>query len=272
MRSVRLAFTIVGAVLLLGAAAFGAIGLFGDDEPLRSTDAFMLAVGLGIAGLVLALVGRSLAGADPRSIRNGMPGSAQVLSVRDTGSTINHVNGVFIATVEVTVGHTPPYEANVKLVLNRSQWGAIQPGMTIPVLVDPNTPRKVVFDPARPVMAGRAPAAGAPDGAPVSSRVNRVSADTVIEHGVAAEATLHVVDETGLVAGQLAADLPAQQADDPLVKVVFTFAPTDGDERRSEALVRVPDGHDGRLRPGSTVPIRYLPNDPSVATIDWSRL
>jgi hypothetical protein len=38
-----------------------------------------------------------------------------------------------------------------------------------------------------------------------------------------------------------------------------------------DALLRVPHGKVHLLAPGSTVPIAYLPADPNVATVDWSR-
>jgi hypothetical protein len=37
------------------------------------------------------------------------------------------------------------------------------------------------------------------------------------------------------------------------------------------AMIRVPDGST-LPPPGSQVPVRYLPEEPTVATIDWSAL
>jgi hypothetical protein len=56
------------------------------------------------------------------------------------------------------------------------------------------------------------------------------------------------------------------------MRVVFTFTPSGGSEQRNEILLRVPDGKAHWLVPGETLPIAYLPEDPTDATIDWSRL
>ena len=47
--------------------------------------------------------------------------------------------------------------------------------------------------------------------------------------------------------------------------------PRPGGTRDPGASVRVPHGKIRLLTPGSTVPVAYLPADPGVATVDWSR-
>jgi hypothetical protein len=98
-----------------------------------------------------------------------------------------------------------------------------------------------------------------------------MSAADIIARGVKVEGTLISAAATGMTAGQAVGGLPAEQADDPIIHVVFSYRPPGSGELRQEALVRVPDGKSHMLVPGSRVPIAMLPDSPATATIDWSR-
>src|SRR5690606_30719695 len=137
------------------------------------------------------------------------------------------------------------------------------------VLVERADPQKIVFDPSRPVTAGAGIGLGASGTPPIHQTM---SAADVIARGVASQGVLLAAASTGMTAGQVLTTLPAHEADDPLMKVVFTYTPSGMGEQRSEILVRVPDGKGHWLQPGETLPIAYLPDAPATATIDWSRL
>lgn len=79
-------------------------------------------------------------------LARGLSGTAQVLSVRDTGMTIANVNAVFAARSTVTIPGHPSYEADARVVLPRNMWGAVQPGAIVPVKVDPKDLSRVVAD------------------------------------------------------------------------------------------------------------------------------
>ena len=240
---------------------------------LMSTSDTGLLLGLAGGGLTLILTGllflglsrylRNFTGGD--ALDDAVPGTAQVRSVADTGVTINNVNAVFRVQATITVPGQPPYDGEFRMTLGRAQWGAIQPGMTVPVLVERDNLQKIVMDPSRSVVAG----AGAGGTPPIGQTM---TAADVIARGVASQGLLQAVDPTGLTAGQVATALPAHEADDPIMKVVFTYNPAGMGEQRSEILIRVPDGKGHWLQPGETLPIAYLPDEPGTATIDWSRL
>jgi hypothetical protein len=73
-----------------------------------------------------------------------------------------------------------------------------------------------------------------------------------------------------MTAGQAKAGLAPEEADDPIMMVVFSYQ-AGGKQLRSQIMVRVPDGKGSTLIPGASVPIAYLPDAPETATIDWSR-
>jgi len=240
-----------------------------------------------LTGIVLVFAARYVGSLDTSGLlRDGIPGTATVLSTQDTGVTINDLNLVVQLRLRVTVPGRAPYEVTIRHVLSgRSAWGSIQPGMVLPVRVDPTNPNHVAVDsnaggpvmssPVMPVMASPA-VAGGPE-TPPSMMINesvdvvRVTGADIVAAGVQTTGQVVSVQPLGVTAGQLTAGLPADQADDPVVHVVFTFVGPGGAQRRKEALIRVPDGKQDVLAPGRPVAVSYLEETPDTATIDWSR-
>lgn len=266
MRAVVYLLAAVG-VGLLGYGAYSLYGAATDDDSINQIAGYSMGGGLAIAGLVMLAAARRLWGAAPAKVRHGVAGYAQVNAVHDTGVT----QGTRLLVKLDVMASAPgiaPYPAAVTVKLGRPQWGAIQPGMSVPVLIDPTDHRRVAYDYDRSAQAGAniAGLTGGPGGAQVVTR----SAADLIAQGVPVMGTLFSAQASGLTAGQAAAGLPPEQADDPLVSVSFGYAGPDGQQRTMTALVRVPDGK--QLTAGQPVPVSYLPNDPDTATIDWSRL
>lgn len=265
MRATRLIFIVLGSLMLLGGLAMVGVAVRDPDDVDKLLGLGGGGVSLLITGAVFLLVARyfrSFLGAE--ALDDPVTGTANVITVTDTGTTINNLNAVLRVHATITVPDRPPYEGSFRIAVGRTQWGAIQPGMILPVLVERADPAKIVHDPSRPAVAATG------GGAALGART--MTATEVIARGVATQGVLHAADPTGLTAGQVAGSLPTHEADDPVVKVVFSYTPSGQTERRNEVLIRVPDGKGHWLRPGETLPIAYLPDDPSTATIDWSRL
>ncbi|MFO0988101.1 MAG: hypothetical protein U1F37_12175 [Alphaproteobacteria bacterium] len=80
-------------------------------------------VAITVVGLVVFFVFvRRFMGADRRLLANGIAGTALVLDVRDTGITINNVNAVLEARLQVTIPGRPPYETTAEATLGRTRW------------------------------------------------------------------------------------------------------------------------------------------------------
>lgn len=289
MRATKVLMWVLGDVMLVSGVAAVIWALTTD------TDA---ALGVAIMGATFVSVGAGITVAafyvgrldTTKLLRDGTPGTARVLSTRDTGVIVNNVNLVVELGLLVTVAGRPPYEARVRHVLGgRTQWGAIQPGMTVAVRVDPSDPAKVAVDPdggtdapglASMLAGAAAPGAATPGatglavaapGAPAPEIVP-VSAADIVARGVATEGRLEQATPTGMVAGQVAQGLSTTEADDAVVQVTFSYSGPGGTALRQTALMRVPDGKAAHLVPGATVPVAYLPDMPERATIDWARL
>jgi hypothetical protein len=80
-----------------------------------------------------------------RVTATGVPGSARVLGVTDTGATIND-HPVCEVQLEVTVPGQGPYTTTIRQSIPRMQAPMLQPGTTLAVKVDPADRDTVVLD------------------------------------------------------------------------------------------------------------------------------
>lgn len=77
--------------------------------------------------------------------KTGLPGKARILEVRDTGVTINNNPQVkLILEVKNSLGQT--YQTHCRVMVSRLNPWAYQPGMELPVKIDPKNEQNVVID------------------------------------------------------------------------------------------------------------------------------
>ena len=77
--------------------------------------------------------------------KTGIPGKATILEVRDTGVTINN-NPQVKLILEVKNNFGQKYNAGCRVLVPRINPGAYQPGMEVPVKIDPKNEMNVVLD------------------------------------------------------------------------------------------------------------------------------
>lgn len=282
MKSTAAIFTITGWLMLAVSTGLSVWGLTKGNWPAMAI--FPWAIPLIITGVVFVLVARYMGRLDMgETLANGVPATARILSVQDTGVTINNLNMVVKVKLLVTVEGATAYEAETSAVLSgRTSWGALQPGMTVPVKVDPKDPNRVAIDLERGLSADEASPAmlaqavnqalsAGPAGGHAAGMVSMKAAD-IIRDGIKTDGRLVSVTPTGLTADKAAAGLAPAQADDPLMLIELVFQQVDGTEQSTRSVVRVPDGKAGFLAAGAAVPLAYLEGRPETATIDWDRL
>ena len=261
-------------------------------------------VAITVIGLLVFFVFvRRIMGADRRILANGIAGTALVLSARDTGITINNVNAVIEARLQVTIPGRPPYETTAEVTLGRMSWGALRPGMTVAVRVDPANNARVAIDwrgGAAPdglaglvqglaaqmragagahVTVGAPGAVATPGGTfavpgvsgAMQAKTVRDAAD-VIANGERAEGTIQSVSDTGATAGQMVPGIEPDKAGDPMVFVAMQVKPRNGAPFAAQGLYRVPRHKLGALAIGRRVSVAYLPGQPQSTTIDWARV
>jgi hypothetical protein len=240
-------------------------------------------VAITVVGLAVFFVFvRRIIGADRRILAGGIAGTALVLGVRDTGITINNVNAVIEARLQVTLPDRPPYEATAEVTLGRTSWGALQPGMTVAVKVDPANHARVAIDlrgGGAPMTMGAPGMIATPGGTfavpgvagAMQAKTVREAADVIAE-GERAEGTIQSVSDTGATAGQMVPGIEPEKAGDPMVFVAMQVKPRNGAPFAAQGIYRVPKHKLGALTIGRRVAVSYLPGQPQSATIDWARL
>ena len=80
-----------------------------------------------------------------RILQTGLPGKAKVLSLAETGVTVNNAPQVLL-NLEVTPDHTRrPYQVQTKQIISMIHIPQFQPGARLLVRVDPNDPNQVAI-------------------------------------------------------------------------------------------------------------------------------
>lgn len=191
----------------------------------------------------------------------------------------------------MTIPMRAPYETEFRVVVNRTQFGQIVPGMVLPVKVDADDPSRVAIDPSRGAQvtpghgtampAGGMQIPGLPPGVQIPGMSGAgaasirgqpvaqiLSAAEIVAQGVPTTGIIQSAAPTGMTAGQFAADLAPHEANDPLVLIAFSYRGPGGEEMHTQAVFRVPDGKGARMTPGTDIAVGYLPDQPTVATVD----
>ncbi|MEW6078104.1 MAG: hypothetical protein AB1724_09855 [Thermodesulfobacteriota bacterium] len=114
-------------------------------------------IGLGVGGLACVVVGvvllagtlrpGSLLGLDDPLLTTGIPATAVIRAVQETGISIQH--GMYIVmkfNLDVAQETGPPYPVTVKSTVPRISLGMVGPGKTVAVKVDPSDRNHVFID------------------------------------------------------------------------------------------------------------------------------
>lgn len=103
---------------------------------------------VSVAGAIMYVSGRkvgSFSGVTPRLLRTGLPARALVERMWETGVTINE-SPVFGFGLQITREGQEAYSAEVQQAVPRMLVGAVLPGVTLAVKVDPADPARVGVD------------------------------------------------------------------------------------------------------------------------------
>ncbi|MBI2705955.1 MAG: hypothetical protein HYX32_11805 [Actinobacteria bacterium] len=137
----------ITAVGLFGlAAVFAVLGVTGGS--LLKMTWFLIAGSLVFGGLICVATGYLIGGlgGDSKLLQTGMPGTAVIVSLQETGMVINYTNQVLNIGLRVQVGSGTPYDVTVRQAVPMIMLARCMPGATIGVKVDPNDRAKVVID------------------------------------------------------------------------------------------------------------------------------
>ncbi len=137
----------VGALLFyLGILLIGG-GVVTTIVALTQDGDFWTGIPVALPGVILFFVGGGLRRSAKRAERlrlHGISGRATIVGVRPTGTRINNVPMVEFQ-LRIELPGRAPYEATSRMLLSGGV-GAVQPGATVAVRVDPQTPTDVLIE------------------------------------------------------------------------------------------------------------------------------
>ncbi len=258
---------ITAIVELALAAVFAFIGY---RSPLLRSGFFLTAAILGGVGLLLLLWarrwGRRYAEAQ-RIKTQGVPGQARIVSMQQTGVTMNEQPQVKL-TLEVTTAMHGAYQVTVKEYVPLIALGRLSGGMPLPVKVDPADQNNVVIEwesaggmpgamPGGVQTLGASTVGVAPAPSP-SGDPDEVKA-RILSDGIPGKATVLQAQPTGQVDGQ----------GRPIYDLLL-FIQVDGQQpMQGPARTGIPHERIDQLEQGDTVPIKADRSNPQAIAVDW---
>ena len=108
----------------------------------------IVALSLSIPGFTLWLFGKRMgraSGMTSKLREAGIPGTATIVAVGDTGVTVNN-DPVAAFTLDVAVDDGIPYRVHIRQLVSRVLMGAVLPGSRVGVVVDPVERELVTID------------------------------------------------------------------------------------------------------------------------------
>jgi len=112
----------------------------------RPVSLFGVAMAAALLMPTCALVERASGVSEARELqKTGEQAQAKIIRIWDTGMTVND-DPVVGFLLEVYPEGQPAYQAKTKLRISRLDIPRVQPGLIVPVRIDPNDHRRVALD------------------------------------------------------------------------------------------------------------------------------
>jgi len=112
----------------------------------RPVSLFGVAMAAALLMPTCALVERAGGVSEARELqKTGEQAQAKIIRIWDTGMTVND-DPVVGFLLEVYPEGQPAYQAKTKLRISRLDIPRVQPGLIVPVRIDPNDHRRVALD------------------------------------------------------------------------------------------------------------------------------
>ncbi len=193
-------------------------------------------------------------------LERGEDAEATILEVTDTRVTLNEIYPIVKVLLEVRPQGRPPYQAEARMIINRVDIPQVQPGLVVPVKIDPRSQKRVAV-----VMPGGAGAAAG--GAPMDERaaqdmLARVDAanQALLQSGEPAQAKILQAQALGIEVN----------GPNPAMKFTLEVYPTDRPAFQSEATDVVAQASVPKYQPGKMVFVKFDPADTTRVTLDHS--
>ncbi|HEY3291005.1 MAG TPA: DUF3592 domain-containing protein, partial [Anaerolineae bacterium] len=210
--------------------------------------------------LVRNLSGNS--GANKALLQNGQTAQAVILSMWDTGVSIND-NPRIGMKLEVRPPNGAPFQAEVKQVISRLQTSQYQPGQMLEVKYDPANPTKVAISAiiaGGGMQAGAAPSPAATAQLQATLKAQDDANQQLIATGQPAKATVLAYTPTGINVN----------GSNPYVSLSLQVMPDARAPFVAQAQGVVAAQSVSKFQPGSVIYVRFDPNDTTRVAIEHS--
>ncbi len=209
--------------------------------------------------VVVMFLVRRFTGPDKQLLATGETAQATVIQMWDTGVTINDNPRVGLL-LEVHPVNRPAYQVKTAQTVSRLQTSMYQPGQTLEVKIDPADQKKVAIT---AILSGAPGMAAGPDMAQAMQMQQALLAteqvlQAVRSMGIAAQATVLTALDMGVRVGD----------NGSMMKFSLQVQPTDRPPFRAETQAAVSDASRLKYAAGSTIWVKFNPNDPSQVALD----
>lgn len=219
-----------------------------------------------IVGIVVAMIFvRRLTGntaANRQLMATGETAQATILQMTDSGMRINDNPRVSLL-LEVRPANRPAYQVEIKQVISLLQASQYQPGQQLEVKIDPADPKKVVIS---AILAG---AGGMIAGMPAAANAQQVEQmllaqeqayNAIRSMGEAAQATI-----------MSATDMNIRVNDQgSMMRFLLLVQPNGKPSFQAETQGAIGDVARTKYQPGSTIWVKFNPNDQTQVALDHS--
>lgn len=196
--------------------------------------------------------------------KTGIPGKALIKEVQDTGVTVNNSPQVkLVLDVKNSFGQV--YTTTLRTLVSRLQPQLFQPGMTVPVLIDPNDEKKLIIDYDGVGKTTKT------SGQPAFSNLNVESlkedmmrgqkeGDAIRLTGTSARAIVKKYTWLGIYVN----------GNNPWSEIEIEVLPADGPSFQAKVKGAISELSVSKYQPGEEIYVKYDPNDHSRVAIDHS--
>lgn len=193
--------------------------------------------------------------------KTGIPGTAKILEVRDTGVTINN-NPQVKLIVEVKNSFGQRYQATMRVLVSRINPFAYQPGMEIPVKIDPKDEKNVVPDFTGNQRGSASTGFAQPNQAAMQTELEQLQKDNdaILASGRAAKAIITKNTFLGVNVN----------GNNPYVELELQVLPENAPAFSGKAKGVIAEASIPKYQPGCTVYVKYDLYDNSKVVIDHS--
>ena len=189
--------------------------------------------------------------------KNGIPGKATILEVKDTGITINN-NPQVKLVVEIKDNLGQRYTTDIRVLVSRINPFAYQPGMVIPVKIDPKNEKNVAID----MSGGPGTGTGAANEAALKAELEQLQQknDAILQGGRGARAIIKNYTWLGAYVN----------GNNPYVELELEVLPENSPSFSATARGVVAEASVPRFQPGKEIAVKYDLYDNSKVCIDHS--